>query len=120
VQTVAVVGYAAAGIAGGLFAALIAFSPSFLLVLAGRERFDRVRANPSARAFLRGASPAAIGAIVGAFVPLAGALSEGWQYVLLALAVFALLVLRRGVVPVLLAAAAGGLVAMWAGATIPH
>ncbi len=35
VQTVAVVGYAAAGVAGGLLAALVAFSPSFLFVLGG-------------------------------------------------------------------------------------
>ena len=35
VQTVAVVGYAAAGLGGGLLAALIAFSPSFAFVLLG-------------------------------------------------------------------------------------
>ena len=72
VQTVAVVGYAAFGVAGGLAAAAIAFSPSFVLVLFGRERFDRIRTDPNARAFLEGAGPAAIGAILGAAVPLAG------------------------------------------------
>ena len=36
VQTVAVVGYAAAGIGGGLLAALVAFAPSFAFVLVGR------------------------------------------------------------------------------------
>ena len=35
VQTVAVVGYAAAGVGGGLLAALVAFTPSFLFVLVG-------------------------------------------------------------------------------------
>ena len=45
VQTVAVVGYAAAGVGGGLLAALIAFSPSFLFVLLGGDRFDRLRSN---------------------------------------------------------------------------
>ena len=34
-QTVAVVGYAAAGTGGGLLASLIAFSPSFALVAGG-------------------------------------------------------------------------------------
>ena len=119
VQTVAVVGYAAFGVAGGLVAAAIAFSPSFILVLVGRQRFDRIRTDASARAFLEGAGPAAIGAILGAAVPLAGALTEPWQYGVLAAAAVALLALRRSVVLVLLAAAAIGLVLMWAGATIP-
>src|SRR5206468_47875 len=115
-QTVAVVGYAAFGLAGGLIAAAIAFSPSFILVLLGRRRFDRIRTDPSARAFLEGAGPAAIGAILGATVPLAGALSESWQYGVLAAAAVALLILRQSVIAVLLAAAAMGLVVMWAGA----
>ena len=119
VQTVAVVGYAAFGGAGGLAAATIAFSPSFVLVLVGRERFDRIRTDLNARAFLEGAGPAAIGAILGAAVPLAGALSEPWQDAVLAAAAVALLVLRRSVVLVLVGAAGIGLVLMWAGATIP-
>ena len=106
VQTVAVVGYAAFGVAGGLVAAAIAFSPSFILVLLGRRRFDRIRTDRSARAFLEGAGPAAIGAILGAAVPLAGALTESWQYGVLAAAAVALLVLRRSVILVLLGAAA--------------
>ena len=44
VQTVAVVGYAAAGVGGGLLAAAVAFSPSFAFVLLGGDRFDRIRA----------------------------------------------------------------------------
>jgi chromate transporter len=118
-QTVAVVGYAAFGVAGGLAAAAIAFSPSFILVLLGRRRFDRIRTDRRARAFLEGAGPAAIGAILGAAVPLAGALTESWQYGVLAAAAVGLLVVRRSVLLVLLAAAAIGLVLMWAGATIP-
>src|SRR5689334_7067871 len=119
-QTVAVVGYAAAGVGGGLVAAAIAFAPSFALVLLGRRRFDRIRRDERAKAFLAGAGPAAIGAILGAAVPLARALSEPWQYAVLAAAAVALVLLRRGIVLVLLAAAAGGLVALAAGATIPH
>ena len=49
VQTVAVVGYAAAGLAGGLLAAFVAFLPSFAFVLLGARRFDRLRTNPQAR-----------------------------------------------------------------------
>ena len=43
VQTVAVVGYAAAGIGGGLLASLVAFTPSFCFVLGAGRYFDRLR-----------------------------------------------------------------------------
>ena len=76
VQTVAVVGYAAAGLGGGLLAALVAFSPSFAFILAGGKRFDRLRRNEHARTFLNGAGPAAIGAILGSAIPLARALTQ--------------------------------------------
>ena len=76
VHTVAVVGYAAAGLVGGLLAALVAFAPSFSFILLGAERFDRLRANRACARFLDGAGPAAIGAIAGAAVPLALALSR--------------------------------------------
>ncbi len=89
VQTVAVVGYAAAGIAGGLFAALIAFAPSFLFVLLGARHFDSLRHNARVRAFLEGAGPAAIGAIIGVAIPLALALHEVWQVGVLAAAAVA-------------------------------
>lgn len=67
-HTVAVVGYAAHGIGGALLAALVAFVPSFTFVLLGGARFERLRTLPSARAFLDGAGPAAIGAIVGSAI----------------------------------------------------
>ena len=57
VQTVAVVGYAAAGLGGGLLAALVAFAPSFGFVLLGAERFDRLLVNRDVRSFLDGAGP---------------------------------------------------------------
>ena len=79
-QTVAVVGYAAGGLGGGLLAAARRVRPSFAFILIGAERFDRLRANPSVRAFLDGAGPAAIGAIAGAAIPLALALTETWQF----------------------------------------
>ena len=119
VATVAAVGYGAYGIGGGLLAALVAFLPSFSFILLGGGRFERLRGNPSANAFLAGAGPAAIGAILGSAIPLAGALSCGWQYVLLGLAALALLVARRGVVSVLLAAGAVGAVVALAGGPLP-
>src|ERR687898_557875 len=119
VHTVAVVGYAAAGLGGGLLAALVAFAPSFSFILIGAERFDRLRANESVRAFLDGPGPAAIGAIAGAAVPLALALTEAWQVAVLAAAAVALFVMRRGVVLTLIAAGAAGALASALGAPLP-
>jgi chromate transporter len=119
VATIAAVGYAAHGLAGGLLAAAVAFTPSFSFILLGGGRFERLRANSNARAFLDGAGPAAIGAILGAAITLTGALRETWQYAILAAAVIGLLALRRGVVETLLAAGAIGVVAALAGAALP-
>lgn len=118
-QTVAAVGWAAAGLGGALFAALMAFLPSFMIVGFGGERFARVRASVSARAFLDGAGPAAVGAILGAAVPLAAGIAEPWQAVVLAAAALALLVLRLGVVVVLLGAAVAGAAVALAGGPLP-
>jgi chromate transporter len=119
VQTVAVVGYAAAGLGGGLLAAAVAFSPSFAFILLGATRFDRLRANRRVRAFLDGAGPAAIGAIIGSAVPLAFALTQAWQYAVLGGAAIVLLVLRRGVVMTLLCAASAGVIIGLAGGSLP-
>jgi chromate transporter len=118
-QTVAVVGYAAYGVGGGLLAALVAFAPSFAFVLLGARRFDALRNNVRVRAFLGGAGPAAIGAIIGVAIPLALALDEWWQFGVLAGAAVSVLVFRRGVVTTLLAAGAAGVVAALVGAPLP-
>jgi chromate transporter len=110
VQTVAVVGYAAAGLIGGILASVVAFTPSFAFILLGAHRFDRIRGNRGARAFLDGAGPAAIGAIFGSAIPLTRALTHSWQYVILAAALALLLLLRRGAVLTLLAAGTAGVV----------
>jgi chromate transporter len=120
VQTVAAVGYAAAGLAGGLLAAAVAFAPSFLIVLLGGPRFQQIRSNQRARAFLDGAGPAAIGAILGSAVTLTRELTHPWQYAVLAGALVSLLPLRRGVVLTLLSAAAIGVaIALAAGTVSP-
>jgi chromate transporter len=119
VATVAAVGYAAHGVGGGVLAAAIAFAPSFLFVLLGGPRFDRLRGDPRAQSFLDGAGPAAIGAILGAAIPLTSALAETWQYVLLGVAAVVLLVGRRGIVPTLVAAGVIGAVIVLAGGPLP-
>jgi chromate transporter len=119
VATVAAVGYAAHGIGGGLLAAAVAFAPSFSFILLGGGRFERLRGNELARGFLEGAGPAAIGAILGSAVTLAGAINEGWQVGVLAAAAVALLIVRLGVVITLVAAGAIGVVLALAGAPLP-
>jgi chromate transporter len=119
VATVAAVGYAAHGVGGGVLAAVIAFAPSFSFVLFGAPYFDRLRSDRRAQAFLDGAGPAAIGAILGAAIPLAGALQETWQVLVLAGAAVALLIARRGVVPTLVAAGAIGALIGAAGGPLP-
>jgi chromate transporter len=119
VATIAAVGYAAHGLAGGALAAAVAFAPSFSFILLGGGRFARLRTSESARAFLAGAGPAAIGAIAGACIPLAGALSQWWQYPVLAVAACAQLLLRRSAVSVLLCAGAVGVVVALSGGPLP-
>jgi chromate transporter len=118
VGTVAVVGYAARGLGGGLLAAAVAFAPSFAFVLLGAPRFDRLRANAAVQAFLDGAGPAAVGAIIGSAIPLALALHAGWQLGVLAAAALALLALRVSVVGALLLAGTIGAIAAVAGAPL--
>jgi chromate transporter len=118
VHTVAAVGYAEGGIPSALLAALVAFAPSFSFIVFGAARFERLLVNERVVAFLAGAAPAAAGAIIGSAIPLAAALSETWQFVLLVAAAVALLVLRRSVVLTLLAAGAVGAVAGLLGAPL--
>jgi chromate transporter len=118
VQTVAVVGYAAAGVGGGLLASFVAFAPSFAFVLVGGPRFDQLRRNAYIQAFLTGAGPAAIGAIAGAAIPLGLALSHLWQVALVALVALWLVGLRRGVVPAIVGAGVLGIIAALAGAPV--
>lgn len=97
VQTVAIVGWAAAGLGGALLASFVAFAPSFLIIGLTADRFDRLRRSGAARAFLDGAGPAAAGAILGAAVPLFAALGAWWQYGVLAVSVVVLAVGRSPV-----------------------
>jgi chromate transporter len=97
----------------------VAFTPSFSFILLGGRRFERLRENSNARAFLDGAGPAAIGAILGAAITLATTLQETWQFAILAGAMIALLALRRGIVHTLLAGGVLGVIAALAGAPLP-
>ncbi|MEH3053633.1 MAG: chromate efflux transporter [Patulibacter minatonensis] len=119
-NTVAAVGWTAAGLPGAVLGALFAFAPSVLVIAFAGHHFERVRASARAQAFLLGSGPAALGAILGSCVPLATGLEETWQWVLLAAAAAALLSRRVPLVPVLLGAALVGVVAANVGAPIPR
>jgi chromate transporter len=112
------VGWAADGLLGALLASAIAFAPSFLAILLGGERFGRLRENRSARAFLDGAGPAAVGAILGAAIPLVDALQEWWQAAVLAAAAL-LMLLGRPPLWALGGGAVAGLVVGVAGGPLP-
>ncbi|NNN14776.1 MAG: chromate efflux transporter [Acidimicrobiaceae bacterium] len=118
VQTVAAVGYAAAGFGGGLLAAVVAFTPSFLFVLIGAPRFDQIRKNVDIQAFLTGAGPAVIGAIAGSAISLALAVQHLWQIPILAGSLIWLLTRSRSVVTCLLIAGAIGIIVALAGVTV--
>ena len=79
-----------------------------MFILLGAPRFDQIRANVKIQSFLTGAGPAVIGAIAGSAIPLGRSLEHFWQIPVLAAAVVALFVLKRGVVSVLLVCGAVG------------
>ena len=106
-HTIALIGWGAAGLPGALMASAIAFAPSFAFVMLGGDRFEALRDRPGPRAFLDGAGPAAIGAILGAAVLLAGALDDAWQWAVLAGAALLLAVGRSALLVLLCGAAAG-------------
>ena len=118
VQTVAVVGYSARGLTGALLAAFIAFTPSFIFVLIGAPRFEKIRKNKNVASFFAGAGTAVIGAIAGASVPLTRALHHGWQIPLLLLMFVWVFLLRKGVVSGLLICGAVGIALSFLGLSV--
>ncbi len=108
VQTIAVVGYGAHGVGGALLASGVAFAPSFLFVLIGGRTFTVIRTNPTALSFLRGAGPAAIGAIMGSSILFAEGITEVWQWFIVGIATGWILVARKTPVFMLLEAAVAG------------
>lgn len=119
-NTIAAVGWSAAGFAGAVVGGLFAFGPSILAIVLGGKYFEVVRESDGAQAFLRGGGPAALGAILGSAIPLAMGLDEAWQWAVLAVALPALVSGRGKLLVVIGAAAAAGLAAWALGAPIPH
>ncbi len=66
VITAGFVGYLVAGPVGGALAALAVFAPPYFIVIAGAPYYRRFAQNPQVKAFVRGVTAAAVGAIAGA------------------------------------------------------
>lgn len=73
VLTAAFVGYKVAGVLGALTAAVAIFAPSFAFIMLAAPLLLRIRQNLWIRAFLQGVTPAVLGAIAAAAIPLAQA-----------------------------------------------
>jgi chromate transporter len=71
VITVAFIGYLVAGVAGATAAALGIFLPVYLVVVLLAPSYKKWAKNPQLRAFVRGVTAAATGAIAGAVIVLA-------------------------------------------------
>jgi chromate transporter len=115
VITVAFIGYLVAGQAGAFLAALGVFLPVWLFVVVPYPWFDRFSENPQAKAFVRGVTAAAAGAIAGACVVLARRAIVDAPTLGIALAALLLVWRARVPEPLLIAgAAAVGLGLAWA------
>jgi len=107
VITAAFIGYLVAGLAGGTAAAAAVFTPPFLIVIIAAPYYRRFAGNPQVKAFVKGVTAAAVGAIAGAVVILGRRALIDWLTVLIACAVLlALLKLKKIPEPILIVGAA--------------
>ena len=90
VITATFIGYLAGGLAGAAVATVAIFTPIYLAVVIPGRWFVRHRGNQQVKAFVRGATAAAAGAIAGAVTVLARQAIPDWKTVLLAAAALAL------------------------------
>jgi chromate transporter len=90
VITATFIGYLAGGLAGAAVATVAIFTPIYLGVVIPGRWFVRHRGNQQVKAFVRGATAAAAGAIAGAVTVLARQAIPDWKTVLLAAAALAL------------------------------
>ena len=114
VITVAFIGYVAAGPLGGIAAAVGVFLPVYLVVVLAAPQYRRITSNPRVRAFVKGVSAAAAGALSGAVVVLALRAIVDWATVAIAAATLLATIYAKRVpepVVILLAGALGVLAA---------
>ncbi len=70
VLTAAFIGYKVAGVLGSLVATVAIFAPSFAFIMLAAPALLRIRRNPWIQGALQGVTPAALGAITAAAIPL--------------------------------------------------
>jgi chromate transporter len=105
VITAGFIGYLVAGVIGGLLAALAVFVPPYLIVIAGAPYYRRFAKNPQVKAFVRGVTAAAVGAIAGAAIILGRRSLIDLPTVSIAVATIGLLCFKKIPEPVLILAA---------------
>lgn len=116
VITVAFIGYLVAGLPGACVAALATFLPCYVLTVVPAPYFKRYRQQPAIKAFVKGITAAAIGALSGAVVVLATrSLVDVPTVVLAVLTALALWKVPKLKEPVLilLAAGVGAAIKLW-------
>ncbi len=114
VITVAFIGYLVAGLAGATMAGIGVFLPVYLFVVIPYPWFDRFSENPQVKAFVKGVTAAAAGAIGGACFVLGRRAVFDWPTALIAAAALGLLWRFKVPEPVLIAAAgAVGMLIFW-------
>lgn len=113
VITVAFIGYLVAGQLGALMAAIGVFLPIYLFVVIPYPWFDRFSENPQVKAFVRGVTAAAAGAIAGACFVLARRAIVDVPALLIALATLGILIRFKIPEPVLIIAAGALAIAMF-------
>lgn len=107
VITVAFIGYLVAGVAGASVAALAVFLPCYLFVVIPAPFYNRVASNARLRAFVDGATAAAVGAISGAAIVLARRSVTDFATLLICLGALAVLTFAKRIPePVVVLAAA--------------
>jgi chromate transporter len=109
VITATFIGYLIGGLAGALVATIAIFIPIYLGVVIPGQWFVRHHEHPQLKAFVRGATAAAAGAIAGATVVLAKGAIVDWETALIAVGGlgFVLRFKNKEPILVLLAALAG-------------
>jgi chromate transporter len=106
VITAAFIGYLVGGLAGAAVSTVAIFIPIYLGVVVPGPWFVRHKDNPQLKAFVRGATAAAAGAIAGATVVLSRGAIVDWKTGLIAAAALAFVLRFKGKEPLLVVGAA--------------
>jgi chromate transporter len=105
VITATFIGYLVGGLAGAAVATIAIFIPIYLGVVIPGPWFVRHQHHPQLKAFVRGATAAAAGAIAGATVVLSRDVIIDWKTALIALAALAFVLRFKNREPILMALA---------------